>query len=521
MPMSDNEPSPMIPWTGPFESVLHGSNDDLLRELLGAMDSVRDGSIKLTKSGIPPKPLWSSLNDRLLWQDPRSVLFDWDEVDQIRFIYSLASELKIIQPDEERVLRAGPGADPFFLASPIRRGRMLARAYVNISDWDERCDARNNQGHRHNFGQTFRRDFRVDVHDVRRALLSALSKLPTGDWYQADTLAILLTEEHPEMLVSEDDDVPPIYPGEPEPEIRRLVNYWVFLAARFGWVDLARTPETEEIGSGQRLVKLNAHGLDVLTSDRDDRHDEFQARMLAQRPFATIPTGEIVVYRHEGDFSDEYLARRVAEDVPVPSWDEPTLTCRVSRQSIQYGVRYGADPDVIRERLLSRARTEVPRTVQQMFDDSLPDDAEVFIQTGYSAVELAAETSAETRQKLIEAGFDIFEMTAIVPSPRWTVFCSLLGGEPDEAFDYPINPDEPLASFDGSKLVMRWPVLPLAHSELLALIGLSGQPLTCTISEETLAHLLRFGWPARAVAEALSTLTSGDLPKRLRSEFKG
>ncbi len=519
--MSSNEAPALTPWTGPFESVLRGSDDDLLRELIGAMDSVRDGSIKLTKSGIPPKPLWSALNDRLLWQDPRSVLFDWDEVDQIRFIYSLASELRIIQADEERVLRAGPGADPFFLSTPIRRGRMLARAYVNIADWDERCDARNNQGNRHNFGQTFRRDFRVDIHDVRRALLHALSRLPTDDWYQADMLALLLTQQYPEILVSEDDDVPPIYPGEPEPEIRRLVNYWVFLAARFGWVDLARTPETDEIGSGQRLVRLNEHGLDVLCHDRSDRHEDLQASLLKQKPFAIIPNGDIVVYRHESDFADEYLARRIAEDMPVPSWDEPTLTCRVSRQSIQYGIRYGVDPDVVRSRLLNRARADVPSTVLQMFEDAMPDDAEVFIQTGFSAVELAAETSDDARQRLRQAGFEIFDSTAIVPSPRWASFCDILGGEPEEAFEYPIDTDEPLASFDNNKLVMRWPVLPLAHSELLALIGLSGQPLTCTISEETLAHLLRFGWPARSVAEALSTLTSGDLPKRLRAEFKG
>jgi hypothetical protein len=67
---------------------------------------------------------------------------------------------------------------------------------------------------------------------------------------------------------------------------------------------------------------------------------------------------------------------------------------------------------------------------------------------------------------------------------------------------------------------MRWPVLPIAQSELLDLLGLSGSPLSCNISEETLAHLTVQGWSTRAVAEALNALTAGQLPKRLRSELK-
>jgi hypothetical protein len=509
-----------IPWDGPVESVLRGSDEDLLRELLGAMDVVRDGSIKLTKSGIPPKPLWNALNDRLLWQDPRSVLFDWDEVDQIRFIYSLAMELRLIQPDDERILRPGPGADAFFLSTPIRRGRQLRRAYTNVADWDERCDARNNQGHRHNFGQTFRRDFRLDVHDVRKALALALRQLSPDQWFVADALALTITDQQPDILISEDDDLPPVFPGEPEPEIRRLLQYWVFLAARFGWVDLARTPETDEDGSGQRLVRLNHYGLAVLDPDRDDQHDQLRDQLLQTRPFTILPTSEIVVYRHDGDFADEFLARRICEDVPLPSWDEPTVTCRLSRQSLQFALRYGADPDAIRNRLLQRSTAAVPPVVAQLVSEHLPTSAEVALQTGLSAVDLAPDTPTSTLQALQDAGFLVYERLILVPWARWDQFCQILDAEPEEAFDYPVDPNEPLAAFDGNRLSMRWPVLPIAQSELLDLLGLSGSPLSCNISEETLAHLTVQGWSTRAVAEALNALTAGQLPKRLRSELK-
>jgi hypothetical protein len=145
-------------YDGPVEAPLRSSPDEILRELIGVIEAAQDKSIKLTKSGIPPKPLWAAVNDRLIWQDPKSVLYDWDEVDQIRFVYSLAARLLLVQPDGERELTVGPGADAFFFAAPSRRAQMLLNAYVDVVDWDERCDARNDQGHRYNFGQTFRRD---------------------------------------------------------------------------------------------------------------------------------------------------------------------------------------------------------------------------------------------------------------------------------------------------------------------------------------------------------------------------
>jgi hypothetical protein len=137
------EVPPLAAYRGPVEGMLRSNDSEILRELLGVIEATRDKNIKLTKSGIPPKPLWSAINERLLWQDPKSVLYDWDEVDQVRFVYSLAEHLMLVHRGQERVLGVGPGADQFFLALPTRRAEMLMRAYMATEAWDERCDARN------------------------------------------------------------------------------------------------------------------------------------------------------------------------------------------------------------------------------------------------------------------------------------------------------------------------------------------------------------------------------------------
>ena len=241
-------------YTGKVEGILLGSDREILRDLIAVIEATMDKSVKLTKSGIPPKPLWTAINERLLWSDPQSILYDWDEADQVRFIYCLSEELHLIQPDHDRQLEIGPGADQFFNASPTRRAHMLIRGYVAITDWDERCDARNEYGHRQNFGQTFRRDFLRDIEDLRKEILNALGLAPTDKWIHVRQLAVQLTENAPDILISEDDEAPDVPEGEADSELRRLVEYWVFLAARFGLVDLGRNPRDRHgRGRGQAL----------------------------------------------------------------------------------------------------------------------------------------------------------------------------------------------------------------------------------------------------------------------------
>jgi hypothetical protein len=516
---TDATPGSLEPWTGPVESVLPGSDVDLHRELMGAMDAVRDGSIKLTKSGIPPKPLWSAVNDRLQWQDPRSVLYDWDEVDQIRFIYCLAVELRLVQPDEERTLQPGAGADLFFLSTPSRRAAMLARAYIAVRDWDERCDARNTQGHRHNFGQTFRRDFRMDPQEVREALMSALLEAPDSEWVLADALALRLTERQPAILISEDDSVPPSFPGEPEPEIRRLVHYWVFLAARFGWIDLARTPETDAPESGQRVFRLTPWGRSVLSGQIGASDAPERAERDARRPWTVLPTLEVVVYRRQADVGDEYLVRRLADEFAVVDWDEPTATYRLTRTSLANALRQGMDLSLARRLLLERSQAAIPPTMNSLFDDQERTLSTLRFSWGYTAVELQ-DPDGTLAQGLRARGIEVFDSLALVPFDRWPDYRAVMGAEPTEAFEYPVDPEEPLAHIDGASLVLEWPALPLVARDLLDVLEPAGEPLQSVLDETTLARLSRSGWAPRAVAEAVSGLTAGQVPKRLKSELR-
>jgi hypothetical protein len=211
------EVPPLAAYRGPVEGMLRSNDSEILRELLGVIEATRDKNIKLTKSGIPPKPLWSAINERLLWQDPKSVLYDWDEVDQVRFVYSLAEHLMLVHRGQERVLGVGPGADQFFLALPTRRAEMLMRAYMATEAWDERCDARNEQGHRHNFGQTFRRDFLRSILALREVLIAVVATAPVEEWVLAASLATSISAAEPAMLISEDDEVPEVEEGEADP----------------------------------------------------------------------------------------------------------------------------------------------------------------------------------------------------------------------------------------------------------------------------------------------------------------
>lgn len=502
-------------YEGKVEGILRPTPDELLRELMGVIEAAIEKSIRLTKSGIPPKPLWGAINDRLLWQDPKSILYDWDEVDQVRLMYSLAMQLALVQPDDERILTVGPGADAFFLASPTRRAEMLLRAYYDVVDWDERCDARNDQGHRYNFGQTFRRDFLRDSWTLRHSLIEMLALSAEGAWTRASDLATALSQSAPDSLISEDDEAPAVIEGEADPEIERLIDYWIMLAARFGWVDVARTPIGGE-GGGQRLYRLTEIGL-VICGRRDADHAAEEAERDEQKPFVIQANNEVVVYREEGDIGDEFILRRISSNAVYPTWEEPVATYHVTSESLRGALETGMDAELVRERIIDRSRADVPPTFAQLLIDAERRLGRVRLTQGLSAVELF-DPPKKALKAIEKAGFALFGNIAIVPWRRWPEFSRALGEEVTEGFRYPA--EEPLGRFDEDLLRLEWPVLPMIARDLLDAAGVTGDPPTASFDDKTVGALAKKGWTPRSIAEALAPITDGELPKWLGSELE-
>ena len=497
-------------YEGDVEAILRANADELLRELMGVIEAALEKSIRLTKSGIPPKPLWAAVNDRLLWSDPKAILYDWDEVDQIRFAYSLAERLHLVQPDAERLLTVGPGADVFYLASPSRRALMLRQAYLEIVDWDERCDARNEQGHRYNFGQTFRRDFLRDPVAVRGTLFEALATAPSEKWCTVTELARDVSERDASLLISEDDEAPEILEGEADPEVLRLCQYWIVLAARFGWVDLGRTPPSEEGEVGERVFRLTELGERMRGGDVDDANEE--SNVLDASPFVVQPNHEVVFYRHEGDIADEYLLRRITSNTELTTWDEPTASYRISPESLRRALDAGLDLALLEERLVARSKTDIPGTFRALVDDARRRQGKVVLTQGLTAVELDSPTKALLK-KLKQAKFSVFDNIAIVPWRRWPAFTEIIGHEVTEGFRYP--PEEALASFTKRSLKLHWPALPMMARDFLDAAGVEGDPPAVKLDDAALGELAAVGWTAQAIVHATSPLTDGAVPKWL------
>ena len=86
---------------GTPSSTFPAAEQEIRHDLYAVIEAVELKPVRLTKSGIPPKPLWNALNQRLIWKDPQAVLYDWEEVDQVRFTYLLARGLDLIRPDAD------------------------------------------------------------------------------------------------------------------------------------------------------------------------------------------------------------------------------------------------------------------------------------------------------------------------------------------------------------------------------------------------------------------------------------
>ncbi|TVR01418.1 MAG: hypothetical protein EA398_10025 [Deltaproteobacteria bacterium] len=498
---------------GPVLRPLPPSPRELLEELCGVVEAVQERDYPLTRTGIPPKPLWTAINERLHWQDPETLLHDWDECDQVRFAYALAWELRLIEKDDEQVLRVGGGADPFFTADPLSRGLLLRNAWVDMIEWDERCDARDQEGYRHNFGRFFRRDFLRSPAELREALIAGLAAAPDDTWLTGTGLAASLTALDPALLHPEDHPKPDHRPGRIDPEIARLADYALFLAVRFGWVELARRHDEEAPAEEARIFRLTALGRAVLDGRADDPNvppppDE-------RRPFILDASRDITLFRHEADFGDEYLARRVAQSPPM-DWSEPAITYRLDKDSVARALDNGMDPELFRARVLDRARTPVPDTLAALFDDALRALDDCSIVRGLTALELPEEVARAQAATLREHGFTVLHDTLVlVPWTRWAALCQLLGGAPTEGFRYPA--EEPLATIRGNAIGLEWAGLPIAARDLLDALGLDEHVDEIEVDKACLERLAEAGWTRASVASAIAALTGGPLPRSLRS----
>lgn len=504
------------PYKGPIEGVLRTDDYEVLRDLMAVVEATQEKNVRLTKSGIPPKPLWSSINARLLWADPKSILQDWDEVDQVRFIYYVAESLHLLQADVDRNVAVGPGADRFFLASPSRRAAMLMRAYIGVEKWDERCDARNQHGHRLHFGQTFRRDFAMTVPNVRRVVINAMGGLDDEKWYSADELAKIVTKEESTILISVDDDPPELEGDGPDEEIKRFIVYWLYQAARFGWVDLARTPEESIDDVSERLFQLSELGRRLLGDGELLRDDEYDFEKT--KPFAIKGRGVIVYDRDGGDPGDEYLLRRLADPEQYPKWDAESAEYLVTEESLAKASNEGIAFDGVKRRILDRVTGKIPPAFQQMIDSVFGNESDAVIVRGLTVLELEglSELNKKDTAKIESLGVLIIDNCAVVPWDRFDELRRLLGFEPNEGFRYPT--EEPLARVRKDLVHLEWPVLPLASRDLLVALGIKGNPLQAPLNE-AMIETLDEGWTPRSVAESLRVLSHDKLPKWLEAEL--
>jgi hypothetical protein len=249
-------------------------------------------------------------------------------------------------------------------------------------------------------------------------------------------------------------------------------------------------------------------------------HRESLERAQA-RPFVILPTLDIVLYRHLADAADEYLLRRACEEPGPGGWDEPTLSFRIGRASLQSALRTGLDLDLWTRWVVERSQQAPPSALQALLHDARRDRSacEAHLQAGWSAIELAPE-DPDAPRRLRELGFEVFDRLALIPWTRLPVALHALGGEPPEAFEYPIDPEEPLASLEGDILQLRWGCVPLVSRDLLDDLGFGDERLEALLDDLTLQRLFERGWSERALADAIVCLTGGPLPRRLRATLR-
>ena len=486
---------------GKVQARFQASDQEILQDLIAVIDAVQLKPVRLTKSGIPPKPLWGALNQRLVWRDPTSILHDWEEVDQVRFVYRLASNLDLVRPDGEGWLEIGPGADQFFLSSPVERARMLVAAHHAIEDWDERCDARDEEGHRYNFGQAFRRDFVHDVFALRAAAWECVQLIPAG-WVETNNLAKKLSDEIPDLLLSEVCEPAPLDDEGVDPEKLRFINYWLTLCARFGWADIARAPGDD---ANQRLCRWTPLGLELIYG---------KAWKAPEATPITIDESLLVTITREGSqVTDRYVADRLGSKVKNKA-EDILAVFQLSPSTIADAAENGADLASEMAWLALRTESPLPAALTDLTRGILSERADVKVVQNVTVLELDADDA-----RSLEAG-SFFRSTNLVAASGRSVpvLLAAVGGDPVEGFSYP--PEEPLAVWKaGTTLQLVYSALPLQQRALLDRLGMEGDPPKITLTTSLLAELRKEGWTSQGLNVAFRGLTHKKLPGRLKPLF--
>lgn len=490
---------------GEVEAPFASSDIEILNDLLAVVDAVEQKPVRLTKSGIPPKPLWAAINQRLIWSDPTNKLYDWEEVDQVRFLYLMAMRLDLIRSNEEGWLHSAPGADQFFMAHPLQRAEMILSAYFRIWDWDERCDARNDQGHRYNFGRAFRRDFVHDVVTLRAEAFNRFQVLPR-QWVRTAALAKSLSEDCPTLLISEVCELPALNDEGIDLEKLRFVNYWLTLLARFGWADIARAPGDDP---SQRLCRLTELGEALIK--------ELPYEELVQASLTIDSELQIQVFKQDSTPCEQYVACRLSEGLREGS-EELIGVFPVTHDSISRAAANGVDLEKALHWLAKRCREDIPEALIETVNMVLKARSSIRILQNVLAVEIF-DQEASVIKDLESAGFDCTDGLAMATGPSTPRLFRALGGEPAEGFDYP--PEEPFGRWTrGPEIQLFYEELPLVHRGLLELVGLEGDPLKLKFTPEKLSLLREKGWDFGALRHALVSLTHRQIPAKVEKQFR-
>jgi hypothetical protein len=385
---------------------------------------------------------------------------------------------------------------------------MLLLAYLNLPEWDERCDARNDEGHRFNFGRAFRRDFIRTPRFVRETVFSRLRRMPDG-WVSSTQLAKDLTDSHPDLLISEVCDLPALNEEGIDAEKLRFLSYWLALLARFGWVDIGRAIDD---GLAWRTCRLTDLGRQLIRAERTPP--------APRKAVLVEEDSRLFIRADEGQVSDCFAARRLAagNEVTLDDDDDDFIRgYRVSRESIADAASAGVDVAAALAWITRHAHPDPPSQVTAWVEEELEQRDRVRITSNLAGVEYP--DSSPPAEALAEVGLRPIGDLVLVPGHRQPDLYEAIGFEPKESFEYPW--EEPLAEWQpGPVLQLFYEKLPMIHRELLELLEPEGEPPSVALDAVRLKRAIEQGWTVETVVKALSQLTAKKLPAKARKKLE-
>jgi hypothetical protein len=489
-------------YKGKVEAEYVVSEIEILSDLFAAVVAVSLKPVNLTKSGIPPKPFWNALNQRLKWPDPSDILYDWEEIDQVRLIYLLAAELDLVRPDEGGWLEPGPGGDQFFFADNFEQAGLLLRAYLNVFGWDERCDARNRSGNRYNFGKAYRRDFIFDVQDMRKALWENTLSF-TNKWSNTTLMARKTSLESPALLLSEVSPDAVCDETGLDKEKQRLVDFWLTMLSRFGWADMARGVVD---GQPVRLCRLNALGLALVTG-RSSRKAGRSSLLLGEEMTQPLTS--------EGPIGLRYLALRLGQIQPTKAFNNGKINLNITH--LKKATSKGFDGERACQWLVDNVEGKGKETLMD-WQENLAAERGPF-RLLHNSVALEFTDNIKPYQKRLKAAeISLSDRFAVASGERVPALLRAVSGEPEEGFDY--SPDEPLAVLlEGPVLQMYYEALPIMHRDLLSILEMTGDPPSALLDKGRLNDLKKVGWNAEGLCQAITQLTGQPVPSGISAQF--